>query len=291
MVTFDVTNINSIGDFEFPVLVIPIELTVTAVMTNQKPPAVHPISLLRIAGEFSSPQHRVVARFQEEIGITATHPHIATPRHCRIEIPLDLQTVTKIEESRSGDLQCALSLRPLIAIHSPELNNGGAQSFSIGRMDVCAFNIPQSHWIRLLPHFGYGGLEILEVRYGSGVTAFQLPRSVQEIQLAKKYLRDHDWDKAVSQCRRAVEIILDSKQPSLPPQTVFRVRVETFIGDHLKGLNDRQARLLTEQMRMIWEVASEVTHANSTAPCKKADAEFIVRATMALVEYFDKLLS
>lgn len=292
-IAFDLTQIYVTGDFQFPVLSIPLEIGLLAgVSDNQtKQQAVRPISLIRISGELGSPPHRVVARFQEDVGLLGSHPHRATTMHYRLEIPLDLTTVTRIEESRSGDLACALTLRPLLAVHNTELNNGGAQFFCVARVDNLAFTIPRSQWVDLLPRLGYGGLELLEVRYGSGVNAFQLPKSVAEIQLAKKALVENDWDKAVSHCRRAVEVILDSRPSSLPPQTQFRVRVETFLSDHLKNLEDRQARLLSEQMRMIWEVASQSIHANPIPPCKKPDAEFLVRATMALLEYFSKLLS
>jgi hypothetical protein len=290
-ISFEMSQINAGGCPEFPVLCIPAEISLTAAMTTPKPQAIHPISLISMAGELASPAYRVIARFHDEIGLTAGHPHAAEIRHYRFEIPLDLRTVNELEKDRTGDLQCSLILRPLLGIHNTNLNNGGAQSFSVGGIDTLAFSIPQSHWVGLLPRFGYGGLELLEVRYGTGLTAFHLPKSVEEIQLAKKYLREHDWDKAATHCRRAVEVILDSRSPSLPPQTPFRIRVETFIGDHLKGIHDRQARLLSEQMRIIWEVTSQVTHANPQPPCTREEAEFIVRATMALVEYFSKLIA
>ncbi|MCU1304945.1 MAG: hypothetical protein JWQ87_5229 [Candidatus Sulfotelmatobacter sp.] len=288
-IALDVSTIYPNGDPHFPFLTIPTEITVHACLDNQKkPPAAVPISLLRIAGEFCSPAQRVIVRFQEEIGLTAGNPHAANKFHCRFEIPLDLRILTQMEEARTGDLQCALILRPLLAIHHN--NNVTAQVFSLGRVDHLAFNIPRSQWVDLLPRLGYGGLELLEVRYGHGVVAFHFPKSVEEIQHAKRYLLERDWDKAVTHCRRAVEVIMDSKPSSVPQQAKFREKVDAFIGDHLPNIDDRQAKLLSEQMRMIWEVGSQLAHANSSPPAKRADAEFVVRATMALVEYFSKLL-
>lgn len=291
-ISFDLANIYTGNDPQFPVLSIPLEISLTAGIDNQtKPPGVRPISLLSFAAEFSSPQFRVVARLHEEVGLSARHPHQASTAHCRLEVPLDIRTTTKIEESRSGDLQCALQIRPLLAIHGTDLNSGGAQIFTVARMDNFVFNIPRSQWVDLLQRLGFQGLEILEVRYGGNVTAFQIPKAVEEIKHAKKYLIENDWDKAVTHCRRTIETILDSRPSALPIQTQFRVKVETFIGDHLKGLNDRQAKLLSDQMRMIWEVSSQVAHANSVPPCKRSDAEFVIRVTEALVEYFSKLLA
>lgn len=291
-VSFEIAHINVTGDRQFPILSIPIEVALVAGMENQqgKQQAIRPISLLHITGEFASPQNRVISRFQQPIGLTARHPHVPEAKHSRFEIPLNIRALAKIEETRSGDLQCALTLMPLLAIHATELNNAGVQQFTIGRVEGFAFTVPWSQWIDLLPQLGYGGLELLEVRYGPGVSAFHLPKSVEEIQNAKKYLRAHDWEKAVSHCRKAIEVILESRPSSLPPQTQFRVKVETFINDHLTSLGDPEAKLLSEQMRMIWEAASQVVHPNSAPSTKRADAEFLLRATMALVEYFSKLL-
>jgi hypothetical protein len=100
IISFDTSHINAAGDPEFPVLTIPAEISLHAVLANQKPPAIHPISLISIAGEFASPQYRVVMRFHDEIGLTAGHPHAAEMRHYRFEIPLSLRTVTELEKNR-----------------------------------------------------------------------------------------------------------------------------------------------------------------------------------------------
>jgi hypothetical protein len=57
-ISFETSHINAAGDLEFPVLAIPAEISLTAVVANQKPPAVHPISLISITGEFASPQQK-----------------------------------------------------------------------------------------------------------------------------------------------------------------------------------------------------------------------------------------
>src|SRR5215470_4637918 len=89
-ITFELANIYATGDFHFPSLTIPVEITLTAGVDNQlRPPAVRPISMLHIAGEFSSPQQRVIARFQQYIGLLGGHPHRASTTHTRFEIPLD----------------------------------------------------------------------------------------------------------------------------------------------------------------------------------------------------------
>ena len=58
--------------------------------------------------------------------------------------------------------------------------------------------------------------------------------------------------------------------------------------DNLK-VDDAESTLLSDQMRVIWEAASPAAHQGHLY--KRAETECILRSTMALVEYFSRLLS
>jgi hypothetical protein len=290
--SFELTNIYGSGGPDFPLLTIRADVGLSPYIDRRSPdkPVLYIVSLIRAVGKLHSPENRLVARFQEDLVHVASDPSFVSTTQVPFEIALDLSDLTRIETNRAGgNLRIHLTIQLLFALHS---ESAGFRGFYPGQVEGLTFEIPRSQWVdTILPALGYGGLELLEVRYGSGVLARELPRSVQEIQEAKKYLSEGDWEKAVGHCRMAVEAILNSRPSSLPQTAKFREKVNAFIADNLKSLDDLQAKLLCKEMELIWEASSHAMHSSPTSSFKRADAEFLVRSTMALVEYFSRLLN
>jgi hypothetical protein len=286
---FELTNINASGGPDFPVLRICTDIALHPWREpTQQGPRLRPISLIRTMGQFHSPEQRVVARFQDDILLDAYDDKFPRTTQVTFEIPLELTTIARIENDRAGaDLRVQLTFKLLFALHTAN----GLPSFHSGRVDGLNFAIPRSQWVdHLLPGLGYRGLEILEIRYGSGLIALALPTSVKEIQEAKKCLSEGYFDKSAVHCRKAIETILDSRPSPLDPTAKFRQRVDAFITDNVK-VDDQEAKLLAGQMQLIWEVTSPAAHSGPVHVFKRADADFILRATMALIEYFSRLLT
>lgn len=242
------------------------------------------MTLLRIIGEFRSPEYRVLARFQNDEPLFAQDPRYDAKAQITFEIPLDVLTIHRIEGERNGgNLKVGLKLRMLFALHGA---NGGVTSDLV-------FTIPRSQWVEeYLPGLRYGGVEILEIRYGSGVAAEGLRDSVAEIKEAKKYLAEGQWDKVALHCRKSIEGILTAKSPTASlPNIRFDQKVNTLITDNLPGIDDAEARVLFDQMNLIWQVTSTAVHGAAQHTFKRAEAEFVLRMTMAIVEYFSRLLS
>jgi hypothetical protein len=250
--------------------------------------AYSPVSLLRVTGEFRSPEHRILSRFQNDEPLFAQDPNREASTQVTFEIPMDVLTIHKIEEERNGsNLRAGLKIRMLLALHG---NQGNITFHAGGVMSDLIFTIARSDWVEsCLPGLGYGGLEVLEVRYGTGSEAAGLRNSVAEIKEAKKYLAEGQWDKVALHCRMATEEILALK-PLSSPSPHFEQKVNTFISDNLPGIDDTEARMLADQMKLIWKAASTAAHGNPQHTFKRADAEFVLRMTMAIVEYFSRLL-
>ena len=291
-ISFDLAHIYASGGPDVPVLNINAQIGMTALTSiSHNATDVNAISLVRVEGDFCSPAQRVVARFQNALALRAINPQREVKMQMPLTISFDLNTLKRIEDTRSDDLQVTLQIRLQMALHNTDLNGGGVKTFYISSTAI-NFAIPRSQWTdKLLPGLGYGGLELLEIRYGTGLIAKELLKSVAEIQQAKKYLLEADWNNAIEHCRKAIEVILNSRPPTGPMPSRFKDRVNTFIQDHLRTLDPAQSRLLADEMGMIWEVASQAVHPATGPAFKRADAEFIVRSTMALVEYFSRLLS
>lgn len=255
---------------------------------GQQQPVFRPVTLLRAIGEFRSPEQRILVRFQDDIPLFAHDPRYDATAQATLEIPMDLGTIHKIEAERNGaNLRVALKLRLLLALHGKD-----GMTFHSGSVSDLVFMIPRSQWVdELLPNLRYGGLEILEVRYGQGATSQGLRDSVAEIKEAQKSLAEGQWDRSALHCRKAIEGILNSKSTTGSlPTTRFEQRVDTFLTDNLPTIDDAEARLLADQMNLIWQVTSPSAHGTPQHPFKRPDAEFVLRMTMAIVEYFSRLL-
>lgn len=70
---------------------------------------------------------------------------------------------------------------------------------------------------------------------------------------------------------------------------VFDSKVNAFISDNFK-VGEQQAKLIADQMGIVWEVSSQSVHPSQTV-FRRADAEFIIRSTAALLEYVSRLLN
>ena len=288
--TLEIAQVWPGGQSEPPTLNMRAEIKMRPLIERGKQqPAFRSVTLLRVIGEFRSPEQRILVRFQDDIPLVAHDPNHDATDQVMFEIPMDLPTIHRIETVRNGgNTRIGLKLRLLFALHG----TNGVASFHGGSVSDLNFTIPRSQWVEeLLPGLGYGGLEILEIRYGSGVAAEGLRDSVAEIKEAKKYLAEGQWDKAALHCRMAVEGILTSQSTTASlPANRFDQRVNTFITDNLPGIDDAEARLLSEQMNLIWKATSPAAHGTPQHNFKLADAEFVLRTTMAIVEYFSRLL-
>jgi hypothetical protein len=288
--TLEIAQVWTGGQSEPPTLNMRAEIKMRPLIERGKQqPTFRSVTLLRVIGEFRSPEQRILVRFQDDIPLLAHDPSHDTTDQVMFEIPMDLPTIHRIETGRNGgNTRIGLKLRLLFALHG----TNGVERFHGGSVSDLNFTIPRSQWVEeLLPGLGYGGLEILEIRYGSGVAAEGLRDSVAEIKEAKKYLAEGQWDKAALHCRMAVEGILTSQSTTASlPANRFDQRVNSFITDNLPGIDDAEARVLSEQMNLIWKVTSPAAHGNPQHIFKRADAEFVLRMTMAIVEYFGRLL-
>jgi hypothetical protein len=167
---FEVQNVYAQGGPEFPKLTFNLEVKLSPwTDTSKATHTIHPVTWLSLSGEFCSPEQRAVAAFRDEVNLYAD-TNYSPETQLRLEIPLDLFAVERIEQQRDGDLRAALNFRAVFAIHlSGAL---GVEKFEAGRIDSIVFTIPKSHWVdKLLPQLGYGSVELIEVRIPGGSRA------------------------------------------------------------------------------------------------------------------------
>jgi len=291
---FEVQNISAKGGPEFPILIIPYELTAFG-HTDGNEPGIpfHPATCLYLSGEFSATaSYGTVAQFHEDVALCAYSKNSPSTKSGNLEIPLDMLSVAHIEHARTSDLLATLKFRILRAIHVSE-SNRAVQKFDTAESNSGSFNIPKSHWIeRILPELGYRRIELLEVRIPPANSPnFGLPSAVDEIRKARDFIIACECDKAVGHCRNAVETIVNSRPLQLPGAPSFSLKTDTFVHDHLSNrLGSDQSKLLADQLKALWTICSKAPHPSGVT-FTRADAEFILRNTIAVVEYVGRLLA
>ena len=100
---------------------------------------------MSLSGEFCSPEQRAVANFRQDVNVYADGSWDLETQ-VPLEVPLDLMSVERIEQSREGDLRAALKLNGFIAVHAP--GGVGVQRFETTRIETISFTIPKSQWLR-----------------------------------------------------------------------------------------------------------------------------------------------
>jgi hypothetical protein len=294
-ISFEIQTVRGYGGPEFPKLIFNLDLRLSPWRNISQPsPTVHPVTWMFLSGEFCSPEQRSVAAFRDEVNLYADASH-SPETQFRLEVPLDLFAIERIEQSREGELRAALTFRGYFAIHISEGSDKGlgVHRFQTVAIEPIVFTIAKSQWVeQILPQLGNGRLELIEVRLPDGFRAEGLPKAVQEVRMARSYLDNGDWDKAVAHCRNVLEAILDSRQLQLPQASKFGLKVDTFIGEVLGAkLGEKQSKLLAEEMKLLWEVCSKAAHPSPPDYFKRADTNFIVRNTTAILEYVGRLLA
>lgn len=116
------------------------EVKLKPLNTHGTQPPHSPVSLLRLTGEFRSPEHRILSRFQNDTPIIARDPLSEASTQINLEIPIDVLTVHRIEEQRNGsNLRVGLKIRMLLALHGTQ---GGMTFHEGGVMNDLIFTIP-----------------------------------------------------------------------------------------------------------------------------------------------------
>lgn len=286
-INLDPQDLYAHGGPDFPVLNIRTDFGITPYQQHGQP-GIKPLTCLSFEGELCSPPERTVARFHHADCHYSSRKDARTfTSQVTFLVPLDLKTVNHIEHSRNGNLQAALKLKALFAVHSPD--DKVIEALRYTSLSEMRFTIPKSEWVeKLLPGLGYKGLELLEIHMTNRAIAQQLPQAVEEIKQAQQHFLETDWERAVHRCRNAIELIVNARPLSVPATSRFSDKINAFINDHLSA-NAEQARFIGKQMNVLWEVCSPAAH--PLPAITKPDAEYILRTTAGLIGYCGRLLN
>ncbi len=287
VISLDPQDIYAQGGPDFPVLYIRTDFGIAPFQQYGQPDALNPLTCISMTGEFCAPPERVVARFQHaECHHSSRTDTRMYNSQVTFTIPLDLKTIDRIEQSRNGNLQAALRIKPLLAVFPP--GDKMIETLRYAAVQEMRFTVPKSEWVeKILPGLGYKGLELLEFPTGEGAVAKEFLSAVEEFKQARQHLLNTEWERAVHRCRNVIELIVGARPSSVAVTSRFSDKINAFISDHLTA-NADQAKFIAKQMNLLWEVCSSAAHPLPSV--SRPDAEFIVRTTMSLIAYCGGLL-
>jgi hypothetical protein len=293
----DVDKVRGQGGPEYPVLSIPIGISLRPMQEKEK---IKTFSVLWLKSRLYIENMKIGEGISDPM-IEYSWPHIAET-NISIDIPLDLYRIECIEKKRRGDIHLKLSGTALIVEHPETIKAGPNEDqkscrdvveFKTGSFDI-SFTIPHSHWVdNVLPNLGYGKVKLIEVPVPEKTIPGIFQKALEELQQSQRYFMEGDYDEVVAHCRSAVQLIPEVLPVDFPDKEkpTFNDKVDGFLKEYLSIiLADSKKKALANIIKAIWRVSSIPHHPSPPGYFNRADAEVIYHITTALLAYVGKLL-
>ncbi len=299
-VAYDVQAIKGDGGAAYPVLTIPIELSVKPVVTRpggavaESRRGIRPITILQVNGVLRLGDGTRVAEMATQ---APAHPSLdvetGNKRTLYLDFPLDTHRLLVIEGKRHGKsvgFRLSLDFLAVIAAAMPPPsgeNPGYGIEFGAANTTV-EFTIPQSQWAgEILPRLGYGETVLMELPLPAPGRREALEGAVQHLNRAWAAFREGNDPEVLRVCYLLWErLVKDFGVGDKPDQNAWsllldKVAVEPAKRDILRHLCDYLARF-DHLARHEHEPPVPVAH---------RDAEFALLATQTVLVYLAKLLA
>ena len=212
-------------------------------------------------------------------------------------IPLDYYRLKQLEEKRTSNLPVEFHFSALIAKHPRILVNSNSQNHAINELFKSEFNlnlvIPESVWIEnVLNKTGYANVKLIEVPIPKNIIPLIYQQALEELEEANKYFYEGDYDKSISHCRRAIEIIPQAIPTDFgkenPP---YNAKVKSFFDQHLSTvLSDSKREAMQSVLRAIWNMSSIQSHPSPIGYFTRNDAETLIIISSTLLSYIGKAI-
>src|SRR5260370_11964414 len=207
-VSIDPLQLDADGGLDFPFLRVPVKVALAPVESRQRVP-INEASykernypVIQVSGRvLIQAESRLIGRFSAGPMLLGTD---SGTQAFNIEVELDPYRVRRIEEQRHGNLSFQVDMYWLVARH-PEVPRG-QRNASIDGLELAwttlqPIQVPQSHWVTLLPKLGYGMVQIVEVPIPEKIVPNVLPRSLAELSEARGHMNQGNYDSVVGHCR------------------------------------------------------------------------------------------
>lgn len=205
--------------------------------------------------------------------------------------PLNDAVIHKIEKHRQGNIVFHLNFTLQAGIYSspPIANPFNIQMPSyLNRFYTAqghiSFEIEQSQWVKkILPELGYKAIKLIELPGASEVIPEEYSLSLKELDEARRYFTNGDYDKSVAHCRSAIEPF----KRKLPELKEFLQSNSEF--QWAKDVMCATGEWLEKMIKATWNFTSKPHHVPSVAHFGRTDAEVLIMITTAVIAYVGEI--
>jgi hypothetical protein len=299
-VSVDPLQLNADGGPTYPVLQFVVTLRLAPVANRQglgvNVPAVKErnYTVFLVSGRLQFEGLGLIGKFMQ--GPMTLSTSFNSAQSFTIEVELDPYRVKRIEEARRGDAVFQIDMSWL-ALRHPEVDRGGwsrdVDGLDTAYTGLIRLQVPQSHWVTLLPKLGYDSVRIVEIPTLDRLVPGLLVGSLVELVAAQKDLSLGDCDGAVGHCRSAIERVVDAlpcppAANGRPPS--FRDKTKNFLDVMGQLLTPDKRKGLEQIMNAMWQWSSVPQHPHMPGHFNRADAETIMLLTTSILSYTGRLL-
>jgi hypothetical protein len=198
------------------------------------------------------------------------------------------EITNKIEKQRTGDLPMSIAVTAQTAEYEQIMLADNKNHTFITGFDKASghvdFQIPQSNWVNnLLPQMGHQSFHLIELPTASQIIPAEYATSLKELEEAKKYFLNGDYDKTVAHCRSALDPFKPKKgeiQSFIKSKSSF-----AWANDVLEATDEWLLKLAKSTSHFT----SKTHHIPSTGHFDRTEAEIIVMVTTAIIAYIGKV--
>jgi len=198
------------------------------------------------------------------------------------------EIINKIEKQRTGDLALSIAVTAQTAEYEEIILEGKKSHSFITGFDKASghvdFQIAQSNWVKnLLPQMGHQSFRLIELPTASQIISAEYATSLKELDEARKYFLNGDYDKTVAHCRSA----LDPFKPKKDEIKKYVSSKSEFAW--AKDVMEATDEWLLKLVKSTSHFTSKPHHIPSTGHFDRMDAEIIMMVTTAIIAYIGKV--
>ncbi len=214
----------------------------------------------------------------------------------RIYLPLDQPRLKVIEEKRRRNVRLEVKITMLFAKHplkeiTDDKKDSSVKEFWKSSFDI-ELEIPETTWVdSVLNNLTFAKVRIVEIAVPPIAIPSIYDSAIADLEEANRYFLIGDNDKAISHCRRAIEVVPEAFQLDLKgtDKPGFVTKMKALLDQHLKGsLTESKSEALLAMLKGIWNVSSIPNHPSPIGYFSRNDAELLIMVTGALLSYIGK---
>ncbi|RXK59177.1 hypothetical protein ESA94_13635 [Lacibacter luteus] len=274
------------GGANSPILQVPIKIDFGGVLTINKR-GLSRLEVLSIKGELKSIEGEI--HCSESYTILTRNITLETSFHDSINFSLTSEVVNKIEKYRNGKVAFWLNVHIQTGQYQEiSFQDGNTGSFMTGTetsLGQLKFEVEQSKWVNsILPQLGHNSYKLIELPLANDIIPKEYQNSLTELEAARKYFMNGDYDKTVAHCRSAIDPFKQIKSKEL--REFIESKSEL---DWVSAVIDATGDWLDKILKATSGFTSKTHHIPSTGHFGRADAEILIMMTTAIVAYVGKI--